>query len=91
MAMLATCPNLQRVHIGGGVGVNADPKKAAVSFFKEAKRFLEAMGSAHGNRYSGIDLLSFGKKCFTLKEDDGIRSWDDEECEEFVTILRAKL
>jgi len=91
--MLGDCKGLQRLHIGQGVALNATPSKASKAFYGDAYRFLQVMGSVHGKKDAGIDILRFGKsaKCFSIKEGDETRGWNDEEKEEFQSLLRAKL
>lgn len=92
MMMLSECKNLQRVRLGGGVGVNQTPDKAAKQFYTEASRFLQVMGSARGDRTAGIEVLSFGEKCFTIKDDEGkLMQWDDDEVDDFTEALKARL
>ena len=91
MMMLSECKHIQRVHIIGGVGTNSLPEKAARVFYSDAYRFLQTMGSLRGDRFAGLDLLSFGKKCFVVKEGTETRMWTEDEIDEFTDALKGKL
>ncbi|CAD0085268.1 unnamed protein product [Aureobasidium vineae] len=92
MNMLADCRNLQRVSIIGGVGTNATPQKAAKSFFTESGRLLQAIvHAADGDKDAALNVVIFGKNCFTIKEEDEIVSWDDDQTEDFCQQVVDKL
>ncbi|KAK4998943.1 hypothetical protein LTR66_001933 [Elasticomyces elasticus] len=94
---LAECDKLDRLHFEQGVGVDKTPAKAVKDFYADAYRFLEAMGTAKGDKAAGMKILSFGNglKCFSIKEKvkdkEGQRAWSDAEKEEFLRSLKAKL
>ena len=69
------------------------PSKGAKEFFAEAGRFMEIMGRYRGNKEAGADVLRFGRseKCFSIKDGEDVRMWDDDEKEEFMALIRAKL
>ncbi|KAG9745395.1 hypothetical protein KCU73_g7895, partial [Aureobasidium melanogenum] len=92
MNMLADCRNLQKITIIGGVGVNSTPQKAAKNFFTESGRLLQAIvNAADGDKDAALDVVNFGKKCFTIKEEDDIVEWDNEHIEDFVEQITDKL
>ncbi|KAK6003693.1 hypothetical protein QM012_009464 [Aureobasidium pullulans] len=92
MNLLADCRNLKKITIVGGVGVNSTPQKAAKNFFTESGRLLQAIvHAADGDKDAALDVISFGKKCFTIKEEDEIVEWDEENLESFVEQITDKL
>ncbi|KAH0369284.1 hypothetical protein KCU65_g3397, partial [Aureobasidium melanogenum] len=92
MNMLADCRNLTKITIIGGVGVNSTPQKAAKNFFTESGRLLQAIvHTASGDKDAALNVVNFGKKCFTMKEEDEMVGWDDENIETFVEEVTDKL
>ncbi|KAG9682112.1 hypothetical protein KCU95_g16903, partial [Aureobasidium melanogenum] len=92
MNMLADCRNLQKITIVGGVGVNSNPQKAAKNFFTESGRLLQAIvNAADGDKNAALAVVNFGKNCFTMKEEDEVVGWDDENIETFVEEVTDKL
>ncbi|KAH0284544.1 hypothetical protein KCU71_g16255, partial [Aureobasidium melanogenum] len=92
MNMLADCRNLKKITIVGGVGVNSTPEKAAKNFFTESGRLLQALVyAAHGDKDAALDVITFGKKCFTMKEEVNMVEWDEENMETFVELITEKL
>lgn len=93
MTMLSECKNIQSLYIIGGFGMNTTPDKAAKQFYNDGHRFFQTMGSLRGDKFIGIDLISFGNKCFTIKDkdEDEVREWDDDEVDDFDEALKAKL
>lgn len=91
--MLTECRNLNRLHLSAGVALNCSSEKAAKTFHGEAYAFLESVGSRRNKKDAGLDVLRFGKsvKCFSIKDGSELRAWDDDEKDEFVEIVRAKL
>ncbi|KAK5154045.1 hypothetical protein LTR04_006097 [Oleoguttula sp. CCFEE 6159] len=88
---LADSKDLQKLHFETGVSSDATPEKAAKAFRAEAYRFLEAIGAAKGDKDAGVDILSFGARCFTVKENASARPWTATEHEEFRDLLKEKL
>ncbi|KAL2353141.1 hypothetical protein BJ546DRAFT_983299 [Cryomyces antarcticus] len=88
---LADSKDLQKLHFETGVSSDATPEKAAKAFHAEAYRFLEAIGAAKGYKDAGVDILSFGARCFTVKENASARPWTATEHEEFRDLLKEKL
>ncbi|KAG9560226.1 hypothetical protein KCU71_g9105, partial [Aureobasidium melanogenum] len=81
-----------KITIIGGVGVNCTPQKAAKNFFTESGRLLQAIvNAADGDKDAALDVVNFGKKCFTIKEEDDIVEWDNEHIEDFVEQITDKL
>ncbi|PPJ60992.1 hypothetical protein CBER1_01990 [Cercospora berteroae] len=98
MNVLAECKNLTRVHFDSGVFSEGDPQKAAKALFGDAHKFLQAIGSAKGNKEAGVDILSFGKQALTLKTDSlknkdekVAKSWPDHMVNEMRESLKSKL
>ncbi|KAG9851816.1 hypothetical protein KCU98_g7162, partial [Aureobasidium melanogenum] len=92
MNMLADCRNLKKITIVGGVGVNSNPQKAAKNFFTESGRLLQAIvNAADGDKDAALNVVNFGKNCFTMKEEDEVVGWDDENIEVFVEEVTEKL
>lgn len=92
MNMLADCRNLKKITIVGGVGVNSTPEKAAKNFFTESGRLLQALVyAADGDKDAALDVVTFGKKCFTMKEEVNMVEWDEENMETFVELITEKL
>ncbi|KAI4729585.1 hypothetical protein E4T49_02704 [Aureobasidium sp. EXF-10728] len=92
MNMLADCRNLKKIFIVGGVGTNSKPEKAAKSFFTESGRLLQALvHAANGNKDAALNIVTFGKGCFNIKEEDQIVDWDQEQTEEFAELITDKL
>ena len=92
MTMLSECKNIQRIHIVGGLGVNMNAEKAAKQFYNDAHRFFQIIGQLRNDPFAGIDMLSFGSKCFSMKDEDGVQTeWDDEEVDDFTEALRKRL
>ncbi|KAG9562187.1 hypothetical protein KCU71_g4761, partial [Aureobasidium melanogenum] len=92
MNMLADCRNLKKITIIGGVGVNSTPQKAAKNFFTESGRLLQAIvNAADGDKDAALDVVTFGKKCFTIKEEDDVVEWDNEHIEDFAEQITDKL
>ena len=92
-SLLATCTSLIRLHLATGVGCNATPSKAAKAFFQDAARFMVAVGRRMDKKDAAMDIVRFGRsaKCFSVKEGDETRVWDDAEKQEFEALLKAKL
>jgi len=92
-SMLSTCTAIQRLHIATGIAVNAAPAKAVKAFHTEAQRFLGAMATIKGSKEAGLDVVKFGRsaKAFSVKEDDEVRGWTEEEKAEFHELLKGKM
>ena len=92
-SMLSSCPNLQRLHLSTGVGCNATPTKAAKAFWQDAARLMEAIGKRTQKKDAAMEIIRFGRseKCFSVKEGDEVRAWEQAEKDEFTNVLRAKL
>ncbi|CAD0114303.1 unnamed protein product [Aureobasidium uvarum] len=92
MNMLADCRNLEKVVIVGGVGTNSTPQKTAKSFFTESGRLLQTLvHAADGNKDAALNIVTFGKKCFSIKEEDKLVDWDQEQTDEFTELITDKL
>ncbi|KAI5201175.1 hypothetical protein E4T39_05373 [Aureobasidium subglaciale] len=92
MNLLSECKNLQSVSILSGVGVNSKPDKTSKSFFAEAERLLQAIVNRNnGNKDSALDVVSFGKGCFTTKEEDDVYEWEDDDMTKFAELIAIKL
>lgn len=92
MNLLAECRNLTKVSILNGVGTNTTPQKAAKAFFTEANRLLQTIvTTAGGNKDAALNVVTFGKGCLTIKEEDEIVAWDDDQVETFVEGVTEKL
>lgn len=92
MNLLADCRNLHKINIIGGVGVNSTPQKAAKSFFTESGRLLQALvHAADGDKDAALNTVVFGKNCFTIKEEDELVGWDEENIEAFQEQITDKL
>ncbi|KAI5269091.1 hypothetical protein E4T47_07276 [Aureobasidium subglaciale] len=92
MNLLAECKNLESVSILSGVGVNSRPDKTSKSFYAEAERLLQAIVNRHGgNKDAALDVVSFGKGCFTIKEDGEECEWEDEDVTKFAEQIANKL
>lgn len=92
MALLSEAPNLNRLRIENGVFNDSDSGKAVKSFHAESYKFLEAVGNAKGKNDAAVDILIFGKKAFTFKDDDKqVKPWSKQLLDEFKDNLRAKL
>ncbi|KAH0024679.1 hypothetical protein KCU78_g4974, partial [Aureobasidium melanogenum] len=73
-------------------GVNSTPQKAAKNFFTESGRLLQAIvNAADGDKDAALDVVTFGKKCFTIKEEDDVVEWDNEHIEDFAEQITDKL
>ncbi|GAB7354710.1 hypothetical protein MBLNU459_g5127t1 [Dothideomycetes sp. NU459] len=83
--------SIQKLRILDGLGKNQTPEKAAKAFFADARTFLQVVGKAKGNPFAGVELLSYGERCFTVKENNELRPWDEDEIEEFEKALKDKL
>jgi hypothetical protein len=92
MNLLAECRNLQRISIISGVGTNSNAQKTAKSFFTEAGRLLQnIVNTAGGDKNAALNVVTFGKGCFTVKEEDEFVNWEDEEVDSFVELITDKL
>ncbi|KAI4761580.1 hypothetical protein E4T52_06331 [Aureobasidium sp. EXF-3400] len=92
MTLLADCSNLTKINIISGVGVNTTPQKAAKAFFTESGRLLQAIvHNAGGDKDAALNVVTFGKGCLTIKEEDEIVAWDDDQNETFVDLIAEKL
>ena len=92
MNFLTESPNITSLHIENAIFTEGDPVKAAKAFDADSHKFLEAVGARKGDKTGGVDVLSFGKKAFTLKDDKkNIKDWPDAMLEEFKTYLKDKL
>ena len=89
---LSPATNITRLHIGAGVASEADPAKAAKTFYGDAYRFLEAVGAKKGDKMGGVDVLSFGKQALVTKDEKkNAKPYDEEMREEFMDTLKSKL
>ncbi|KAK3716647.1 hypothetical protein LTR37_006277 [Vermiconidia calcicola] len=89
---LAPATNITRLHIVAGVASEADPAKAAKTFYGDAYRFLEAVGAKKGDKMGGVDVLSFGKQALVTKDEKkNPKPYDEEMREEFMDTLKSKL
>lgn len=92
MTLLADCRNLTKINIISGVGVNTTPQKAAKSFFTESGRLLQAIvHNAGGDKDATLNVVTFGKGCLTIKEEDEIVNWDEDQNDTFVELIKEKL
>ncbi|KAK5736116.1 hypothetical protein LTR17_007638 [Elasticomyces elasticus] len=92
MHCLSDSPNITKLHIDAGIHAEGDPIKAAKNFWGDAYKFLEAIGSAKGDKVAGVDVLEFGKNAFQFKDDKKIsKPWSAPLVEEFKENLRSKL
>lgn len=92
MNLLADCRNLTKINIISGVGVNTTPQKAAKAFFTESGRLLQAIvHNSGGNKDAALNVFTFGKGCLTIKEEDEIVAWDEDQTETFVEQITDKL
>jgi hypothetical protein len=92
MTLLADCRNLTKINIISGVGVNTTPQKAAKAFFTESGRLLQAIvNNAGGDKDAALNVVTFGKGCLTIKEEDEIVAWDDDQNETFSDLIAEKL
>ena len=97
LQFLAEARNLRRLHIDQGVFASNDGKvdvlRAAKSVYTEAGKFLQAMGAEHGDdRAAGVDVLAFGSKAFTRKDEkDRVVPWSEVQKREVLDQLRARM
>jgi len=92
MNLLAECRNLGAIRILNGVGTNTAPQKAAKSFFTEAGRLLQTLvTTAGGDKDAAFSIITFGKGCLSIKEEDEIVPWDEDESNTFVDQIKEKL
>ncbi|THV72545.1 hypothetical protein D6D28_03891 [Aureobasidium pullulans] len=92
MTMLMDCTNLTSVVILAGVGTNSKPDKAAKVFFAEAGRFIQNLVTANGGRKEVVfEIITFGKHCFSIKDEDELEDWDDDQVNIFTSEVNAKL
>lgn len=93
MHFLSDATNIQRLRIDIGVATNEpDPPKAAKGVHGDMYKFLEAIGTAKGDKAAGVDVLSLGKQALTFKDKKGeARNYTEEMVEEFKETLKAKL
>ena len=90
--LLAEAKNITRLRINSGVFAEGDPGKGAKVFYADAYKFLEAIGTARGNKDAGVDVLEFGKQALTFKDEKkNVRPWADTQVEELKENLKAKL
>lgn len=90
--LLAHCPNLQRMHISSGVGLASTPQKAAKTFYGDARRLIDVLGRQRNSPSAFLDVIRFGRsdKCFSIKDGDDLRAWNQEERQEFLDLLEAE-
>lgn len=103
MAFLAEAKNLERLYIENGVSSESDVHKAARNFWADAHKLLEAVagvlvqkpvpeGAQPFKKSDAVDILRFGENAFVSKDKDKkAESWDDEDKQEFLDALKAKL
>jgi hypothetical protein len=66
------------------VRANSKPDNAAKVFFAEAGRFAQDLVTAHGGDKDVVfEIITFEKHCFTIKDEDKLEKWDDEQIEIF--------
>lgn len=91
MMGLVPAKHLRELKIETGVGVDADPVKAAKVFYELSYKLLQALGEKD-NKAAGVDKLKFGKQAFTfLDKKDVKKPWDQELVSQFKDNLKAKL
>ncbi|KAI4850078.1 hypothetical protein E4T44_02957 [Aureobasidium sp. EXF-8845] len=92
MNLLTECRNLERISIIGGIGTNTTPQKAAKSFFTEAGRLLQTIvHTSGGDKDAALNVVTFGKECFTIKEEDDLVAWDEDQVDTFIEEITNKL
>jgi hypothetical protein len=75
-----------------GVGTNTTPQKAVKSFFTESGRPLQAIvHNAGADKDAALNVVTFGKGCLTIKEEDEIVNWDEDQNDTFVEQITDKL
>jgi hypothetical protein len=87
--LLSSAIHLKRLHIDQGVITGEkDPNKAAAGFYKDAYKFLQAIGSARGDKAAGVEILDFGKSALQLKDSGGTpKGYSDEMVAKFKAEL----
>ncbi|THV70534.1 Piwi-domain-containing protein [Aureobasidium pullulans] len=65
------------------VRANSKRDKATKAFFAEAGRFAQDLVTVHGGDKDVFEIITFGKHCFTIKDEDELEEWDDEQIEIF--------
>lgn len=93
MSFLSDATNIQRLRIDVGIVTNeSDPAKAAKTVYLDMYKFLEAIGTAKGDKAAGVGVLSLGKQALTFKDKKGeVKNYTEEMADEFKENLKAKL
>lgn len=92
MVLLAEARNIKSLRIDAGISANGDVPKAVQHFWGEASKFIEAVNATKGDKTAGVDIIKFGPKAFTYKDDKGTQKpWSSEKLEEFKDALKAKV
>lgn len=88
LTLLAESPNLRRLRFETGVASDADPRKAAKSFYLEAAQLLESIGKQKQEKAAGVDVLEFAKGSLVMKIGDKGKNYSEEMMEQFVDSLK---